>query len=137
MVIPSTRWIRAQLDPDVTILGWDKAAHLAGFFFAAALLHLALRGVAALAGVELALGLSLAAAFLGAALGAFLLELGQWDIARHVPGFHEVLDRDGEPQPGTIDAPFLPGFGFGLLDLAAGTLGALLFVVARALQAIA
>ncbi len=96
-------------DPDRNWKSWDKAEHAAAGLLICALLTLFVSHWIAL-GVTIALG----AAF----------ELGQYDTARstYVEYEHGDIDRTYEIALGN------EGYGFGLLDLAADTAGALLWL---------
>jgi hypothetical protein len=133
MKLPDKKWLLAQLDPDVRIWAVDKDEHLAGGAGVEAGLALLFWLLTLITGTTQPRAVTLGLAFIGTVLVLAAFELGQWDIGRHVPGFHEGLDADAAPVADTLPAGFLPGFGFGLLDLAAGTLGALLFVIAALL----
>jgi hypothetical protein len=93
------------LDPDRAILSVPTLQHFIGFAVVAFLLQLRYPDADAFV--------------LAVAIGA-LWELAQWDTCRHLPICHQ-----GE----RLDAPFKPGFGFGLMDLAADALGAGLVVL--------
>lgn len=70
----------------------------------------------------LGLFLPLAVAFGMTVVVGFFWELAQWDTCRYIPSCHEG---------GQLDRPFLPGYGFGLMDLGLDTLGALVAVGLR------
>src|SRR5437867_10244981 len=90
-------------DPDTKLFALDKLWHFGATFGAALLLSWIVGDGTAWAAV------------VGGAVG---FELGQWDIARNVPA------AKVEPSALYPKAEFLPGYGFGLLDLAVGALGA-------------
>ena len=97
-------------DPDRDWRNWDKVKHVA-------LLVAVTAGFDVFVPVLLAAGLAFAFA-----VG---LEAGQWDTARN-PDLYLVAPQ--ELVPGGIRPLGRPGFGFGLLDLAAGLVGIALWV---------
>lgn len=107
-------WLQGPiLDPDRDWRSPHTRQHLLGCLIACLLLSWILPPLVA-AAIVLALGLG--------------LELGQWDIARGTPQLHE----GGDPA-----RPFLPGFGFGLMDLAADLAGTLIALALRGLLGLA
>ncbi len=96
-------------DPDKQWLAWDKAQHFIGGVIIAGVASLMLSDIQ-----TLLVTVAIAIAF----------EVGQWDIARNCPICH--INND-------ITKPFMPGFGIGLLDIAAGTLGAIFLLVIKAI----
>lgn len=98
-------------DPDRSI-GPDKFEHAGIFLVATA--------------AFLAVGFPPLTVMLAALIVAAVFEFGQWDTARHVPGFHEGGSPTDPPVAGSVDLPFRAGFGFGLYDLAAAFAGSLI-----------
>lgn len=98
-------------DPDVRWQTSDKVEHLVGGI-----------GIAFLVALILLLPHNVALVLLVILVGA-AFELGQWDIARDVPELHTI--------PTDKTSPFLPGYGFGLLDLLADFLGGILYLIVR------
>jgi hypothetical protein len=100
-------------DPDTTVFSFDKLDHAVGGTAIAIFLG--------------ALGFSAVGVLLGAAFVGAVFELGQWDTARN-------LDIKFAPPGATPESPLgHAGFGFGLLDIAAGVAGAAVLVGLRLL----
>ena len=98
--------LRDLLDPDVSLRSWDKVEHLAGGFALCLLFDGFLPTISAL---------------ILTVWTAAVYEAGQTDVA------YSLKDSSGRRYAGQ------PGFGFGLADLAAGILGALVWVGLHAL----
>lgn len=95
------------LDPDRDWRSWDKVQHLAACFALCALFDL--------------LGFAAATAFVLTVWTAAVYEAGQADAT------YSIRDGSGRRYAGR------PGYGFGLLDLGVGILGALCWLGLRAL----
>lgn len=102
-------------DPDRNWKSPDKIEHLAGGFVACMALD-------AFTPLWLALVVTVVIA------SAF--ELGQWDVARN--GDVQFVDENGDPN----DLLGHAGFGFGLLDLAVGAAGALIWALVHGIVAL-
>ncbi len=98
-------------DPDRNWKSWDKLTHLLGSLVVCAIATLHFRWLDA-ALITVALGIA--------------LELGQWQTAHNENVYYDAPGSRG------LDEVVRPlghvGFGFGLLDLAADIVGALLWV---------
>jgi hypothetical protein len=100
-------------DPDKTVFALDKFEHFGAML--------------ALAFLLLFFGFGWLATLFVILLVAGAFEIGQWDIGRQVPAFHD------DPAAGSLVRPFKPGYGFGLLDLASGVAGGVVAVLVHAL----
>lgn len=94
--------LKQLLDPDTKILAFDKLQHFASGFIGAALLSLRY---------------GFAETMILALLFGIVYEFGQTDIA------YSIKDAGGNRYVGR------PGFGFGLVDLAADVAGALFYFI--------
>lgn len=97
-------------DPDRNVFAEDKLEHFAAMLVLAFLLRILFLPPAVL---------------LICFLVACAFEMGQFDLARQVPAFHD------DAPVGSLVRPFRPGYGFGLLDVAAGMTGALVGILLR------